>query len=66
MNGLEKYEPPHHILLHPTHRPKQSRPKHTQQRREQLPRVHDRAQDAELARELDELVDLVEVVLRFD
>lgn len=58
--------PAHHILLHPAHRPEQPRPEHAKQRREQLPRIHKHAQDAELARELDKLVDLVEIVLRLD
>lgn len=58
--------PPHYILLHPTHRPPQPRPQHTQPRRDQLQRIHNNTQNTELARELDDLVDLVEIVLRAD
>lgn len=58
--------PPHHILLHPTHPPKQARPQHAPQRREHLPRIHRHAQHPQGTHKLDELVHLVEVVLRLD
>ena len=54
----------HHILLHPADWPKKPRSNHAQQRRKQLPRIHKHTQYPKLARKLDKLIHLVEVVLR--
>lgn len=58
--------PSQHVLLHPRDRPPDGRAQHAQRRRQQLQHQHQAREDPKRAEQPDQLVGLVQVILRFD
>ena len=58
--------PSQHVLLHPRDRPPDGRAQHAHCRRQQLQHQHQAREDPKRAEQPDQLVGLVQVVLRFN